>query len=126
MGWLKKAGKSPEKASEKSKEGALPFGIDINEDEEKNFKNEFYNIIDLYMLNILQDQGHKALKNQGFDADLDASEYLRVKLGCSDPRVSNYNVLKLTHEALEFERIFVFYDDQEYPLDQAELALKNK
>lgn len=48
-------------------------------------------------------------------ADFSASDYLKDKLGCTDVRVGKYNVLRLTHAALDFERIFVFYDTQEHP-----------
>ena len=55
------------------------------------------------------------MKNQGITHDFAASDLLRDKLGCIDPRVGNYNVMRLTHSACDFERFFVFYDTCEFP-----------
>lgn len=72
---------------------------------------EAYNIYDLYLLSLFTDsQGDPSRNQVGIIGDFRASDYLLEKLGCADPRVGKYNVLRLYHPELEFERVFVFYD----------------
>ena len=46
---------------------------------------------------------------------MSASNYIKGKLTCNDARIGLYNVLKFTDSAHDFERVFIFYDDQESP-----------
>lgn len=80
-------------------------------------KKETYNHFDLFMLQLAgSDSKSKSKSNQeGIKNDLAASDYLKDKLGCKDPRVGKYNVLKLSHPGWDFERIFVFYDTKNFP-----------
>lgn len=74
-------------------------------------KTEKYNIYDLYLLQIFNSEnGEASHLNQGIISDFRSSDYLRDKQGCSDIRIGKYNVLRLYHPQLNFERIFVFYD----------------
>jgi hypothetical protein len=69
---------------------------------------ERYNLLELHMCSL------NNIKNSGIKADLLASDYLRTKIGCTDPKVGRYNVLRLAHAPLNFERVFVFYPKSEY------------
>ena len=76
------------------------------------YKKENYNLLQLNKMN----DGENTIKGQGITYDLSASDYLK-SIGCDDPRVGRHNVLKLTHTALNFERIFVFYDSESHSFD---------
>lgn len=82
-------------------------------------RRERYNIYDLYLLQIFNSEnGEASHLNQGIISDFRSSDYLKDKLGCSDIRIGKYNVLRLFHPQLEFERIFVFYDsNHNYAVD---------
>jgi len=77
-------------------------------------KKEQYDIYDLHLLEMFRKEDDFSMKNQGITNDFSASQYLRDKLGCTDPRVGKYNVLRLSNSALDFERLFVFYDTSKH------------
>jgi len=83
---------------------------------QKKSELETFNLIHLH-IETLNSKTSNKLVNQGIKFGQSASEYLKTKICCKDPRIGSHNVLKLTHSALEFERIFVFYDDTKYSLD---------
>jgi len=66
---------------------------------------------DMYLLELFQNE--ETLQKQGIIGDRQASEYLK-ELGCNDPRVGKYNVLRLTAKDFGFERIFVFFDTENF------------
>ena len=57
------------------------------------------------------------VKDSGIKSDLLASDYLKNKIGCTDKRVGRYNVLRLSHAPLKFDRFFVFFPHLEFSLN---------
>lgn len=85
---------------------------------------EQYNLIHLHMESLSGKENIK-LRGQGITQGQFASTYLKNKMCCRDPRIGFHNVLKLTHSALEFERIFVFYDDEKFNFKEHKNKLKH-
>lgn len=85
--------------SDKQKKGELEFNQEITDKGEV----EYYNLLDLHMCNL------NNVKDSGIKSDLLASDYLKHKIGCTDKKVGRYNVLRLSHAPLKFDRFFVFF-----------------
>lgn len=75
-------------------------------------KAEYYNLLELHMESLKAEKSNKKLTGEGITHMMTASNYLKNQTTVKDIRVGKRNVLKLTHSALEFERIFVFYEDR--------------
>ena len=90
------------------KSGKLVIGQDIKDDKGET---EYYNLLDLHMCNL------NNVKDSGIKSDLLASDYLKNKVGCTDKKIGRYNVLRLSHAPLNFERFFVFFPHSEYSLN---------
>lgn len=62
--------------------------------------------------------------HHGITIDYSASDYLREKIGCRDPRIGKNNVMRLYYPSFDFERIFVFYDiaEGQYQLGADQLS----
>ena len=73
-------------------------------------KKEQYDIYDLHLLQMFRKEEDLTMKDHGITCDFSASQYLKEKLRCQDPRVGKYNVLRFSNPDLDFERIFVFFD----------------
>jgi hypothetical protein len=72
---------------------------------------EVYNLLQLHCETLLQK--HQVFTD-GIKGDYSASTYLKKTLQCQDQRVGTNNVLKITHSELDFQRVFVFYDERRY------------
>ena len=90
------------------KENARFLDVKYHRPDDNKYKHEFYNLLQLHKLS---DSDNK-IRGEGISYDLSASDYLKQQ-GCDDERVSRYNVLRLTYTAMDFERIFVFFDDRD-------------
>ena len=75
--------------------------------------SENYNLMDLHVETIKDRAPGSALRNEGLSFDLEASNYIRRQIPNGDKRIGKRNILKMTHTALQFERIFLFFDESE-------------